>query len=104
MNEGKIFSNGNDCCNFFGVMSQHFFHNFVGNNMITVGIFGFIDSALRWVNISDGSSLGPGKTFDFQIECLSFFDLWTLRKNQRLTKARLTHHTNDFPRSLQQWF
>ena len=60
MNEGKIFSNGNDCCNFFGVMSQHFFHNFVGNNMITVGIFGFIDSALRWVNISDGSSLGPG--------------------------------------------
>ena len=33
-------------------MSQHFFHNFVGNKMITVGIFGFIDSDLRFV--SDG--------------------------------------------------
>lgn len=33
---------------------------FVSNKMITVGIFGFIDSDLRWVNISDGSSLGPG--------------------------------------------
>ena len=39
-------------CYFFGVMSQHFFHNFVGNKMITVGIFGFIDSYLRFV--SDG--------------------------------------------------
>ena len=37
-----------------------FFHNFVSNKMITVGIFGFIDSDLRWVNISDGSSLDPG--------------------------------------------